>query len=345
MTVEPLEDRKRELLRAIVRAHISTGAPVSSSAVARTSRRPISPATVRNEMAGLEVAGYLHQPHTSAGRVPTPKAYQFYARELAMRARLSQAHRRWINRALGVQAVDAEQLQTRIPHVLAELCHGLGLLLAPPLRRTALDQVRFVRLDDRRILAVLITAGGRVHDRVVPSRDPYRADELERMSVYLNQNFRGWTLEAIRAEMERRVAAERSRFLRQALTLCRQSFDAVDAGSNLRLEGMAHLVEKTEQADPDELGELLHTLEEKERLVQLLDDCLDATGSPLRIVIGLEQVSPAMKDFAFIGACYSQGQRLSGSLGLLGRTRMDYTRAVTAVAYMASLFDRVLSEN
>jgi len=353
MKLAALDARKREILALTVRTHVATGGPVSSSVVARRYGRRLSSATVRSEMASLEQAGYLHQPHTSAGRTPTVKAYEFYAQEVAAQGHLRRADQKWIDRALASPEADADTQLERVPHVLAELCHGVGLMLAPPLTSTALDQVRFVRLDRQRILAVVVTRAGLVRDKVVRTRDHFSADELGRMSAYLNENFRGWTLKAIRAEMERRVAADRSRFLRQALTLCRQSFQPGAEHGSLQMEGVAHLTEQLEATKPEEWRELLQALEEKERLAKLLGLCVESpeepekfsAGGAVRVVIGLERVSPAMKEFALIGAPYGRGRGLVGSLGLLGRTRMDYDRAVSAVAYVAAHFDRVLREN
>lgn len=340
MRVEPLDARKAEILEAVVRAHILTGAPVSSASVAADLAESISSATVRSVMAALEEAGYLQQPHTSAGRVPTLRAYQFYAREAAARARLRPADEKWLNRNLPARPADAEQWLGRVPHVLAELLHGVGLVLIPPLAETVLGQIRFVALDDRRLLAVVVTRDGRVCDRLLHPRERFRTDELDRMSAYVNENFRGWALGAIRAELERRVAAERSQFLRQAAALCQESFDLGGAGG-LQLDGVAHLVERMEAADPEAFGALLQALEEKERLTRLLQECLEGAEAGPRIQIGLEQVTPAMKDFAFIGTRYGHGPGLTGSLGLLGPTRMDYARAIAAVAYVATLFDRL----
>jgi len=340
-----LDARKQELLALVVRAHIATGSPVSSSVIAGKFGRRLSSATVRNEMASLQEAGYLHQPHTSAGRTPTGKAYEFYAQEIALRGHLSQADQKWINRNLAGGRADAETLLSRAPHVLGELCHGVGLVLVPPLASTALDQVRFLALDGQRLLAVVVTRAGLIRDKLVHTRVRLRPDELARMNTYLNQNFRGWTLAAIRAEMERRVAAERSDFLRLALQLCCETFQPRPEAGALHLEGVAHLTEQVEGIAPEEWRELLQALEEKERLAQLLADCVESPEQPLRVVIGLERVSPAMKNFALIGARYGRGEHHSGSLGLLGRTRMDYDRAVNAVAYVAHFLDRVITEN
>jgi len=342
MRVEPLDSRRQQILEAVVRTHISTGEPVGSATVARRTGRRVSSATIRHEMAALEEAGYLRQPHTSAGRLPTPKAYELYAQEVAARARLRPADQVWINRQLPVEQADTSELLARAPHVLAELLHGIGLVLAPPLARTELEQVRFVALDDQRVLAILMTRSGLVRDKAIRARERLHPDDLNRMSDYINGNFRGWTLEAARREIERRAAAERSEFLRRAVALCRESFDAEEEATLLHLEGVAHLLEPA-GASPEELRQLLQAVEEKERLARFLADCVESPEHPLRVWIGLERLGPAMSDFALVGARYGAAQ--PGLLGLLSHTRMDYARAISAVGYVATLFDRALAEN
>lgn len=345
MKTQPLDARKQQILSVVVQAHVATGSPVASSAVARRLGKPISSATVRHEMADLEQLGYLSQPHTSAGRVPSGKAYEFYANQVAANATLSPADQKRIRKALVAQETAPETLVARAPHVLSELCHGVGLVVSPPLTRTPLERVQFLGIGGGRILTVVMTRTGLVRDKMINTREHYRPEELERMSDYLNQNFRGWTMEAMRSEMEQRVEAERSHFLRHALALWSKSFDPQDERGTLHLEGAAHLLERAEAASPDELRELLQALEEKERLAHLLHDCLESGERPLGILVGLERLSPVMKDFILIGAPYGSGTQPLGSLGLLGRTRMDYKRAVTSVAYVALLFDRMLTEN
>ncbi len=344
MRVEALDARQQAILDVVVRTYITTGEPVASATVARRTGRRVSSATIRNEMAALEEAGYLHQPHTSAGRIPTPKAYQFYTQEVAAKASLRPAEQSWIDRQLPVDRTDAADLLPRAPHVLAELCHGIGLVLVPPLPRTVLEQVRFVPLDDQRVLAVLVTRAGLVRDKAIRTRERLHPDELGRMTDYINQHFRGWTLEAAQREIERRAKAERSEFLRRALALCEESFEPAADAALLHCEGVAHLLERGSDARPEELRQLLEAVEEKERLARFLADCIESPEEPLRIWIGLEQFSPAMKGFALVSARYG-ADRPGGLLGLLSRTRMDYERAIPAVSYVASLFDRALAEN
>jgi heat-inducible transcriptional repressor len=232
--------------------------------------------------------------------------------------------------------------------VLAELCHAVALVLVAPFMQVSLEEVRFLPLSGQRVLAVVLTRAGRVAHKVVRTREPYSADELGRMTAYLNQNFRGWSLEAIRTEMERRVAAERSefhRFLSQALALCQESCHSLAEPSELHLDGRAHLLEQGAQLDPEAVRELLQALEEKERLAQLLRDCVESAETRPLVRVGLEPLSPSLNEFVLIGAGYSSADGLTGTLGLVGPARMDYARAITAVSYVAALFSRALTAN
>jgi len=152
------EKRNQQILADIVRVYIETGEPVSSRAISRRQAEALSPATIRNVMSDLEEDGYLYQPHTSAGRLPTPAAYRFFAQEVAAQATLSPEDKEWIHRELA-SAASPEDITERAGHVLAEVSHGLGIIVSPPLGRTVLEHVRFLLLPDGRVLVVLISSG------------------------------------------------------------------------------------------------------------------------------------------------------------------------------------------
>ena len=343
-TEHPLAARDREILAMVVRTHITTGAPVPSAEVARRHGK-ISPATVRSIMGKLEERGYLHQPHTSAGRVPTLQAFEQFARLMASQARLSTRDRSRIDSLMTARQQGAEELLGLAPHALSEFCRGVGLLVLLPLSQTVLNEIRFVPLSGRRVLVVAMAQSGLVRDKVVRTHQRYTRDELARMTAYINQHFRHWTLDAIRQEMERRVATERSHFLQQALELCEESFDAAPDPASLHLEGLARLLEQAGASDPEAFGSLLQALDEKERLAEFLADCVEAPDAPVRIQVGLENFSPAMKDFALIGKSCGGKQHPLGWLGFLGPARMDYGRAITAVRYVAGLLDHMSPQN
>jgi len=341
-------ERNQEILAAIVRLYIATGKPVASASVAGQPCRRFSAPTIRNIMSQLEQMGYLEQPHPSAGRVPTAKAYEFYARQAMSRAELTSADRDWIDAQLLAEGANAEAMLPRASHVLSELMHGIGIVVCPPVATAVLEQIRFMRVAARRILVVVVTRSGWVWDKLVSVHEPFSQLELDDIAAYLNHNFVGWALAAIRHEVEQRAATARARYerlVRNAAVLCRQGLRQVDEPGHVYVEGTANLVDAPTQADQEELSALLHMLEEKEKLVRLLRATLEGPEPMVRVIIGLESLSPAIKHFALITAPYGIRERSCGSLGILGPTRMDYPRAITAVNYVARLFSRVLKEN
>ena len=197
--------REREILTAIVETFIASGEPVGSRTIARASREGLSPATVRNVMADLADAGYLEQPHTSAGRVPTAEAYRYYVEQLSGETHLSKENQSIIQDTLtGVS--DVQEFMERTSHVLSLISRSVGVTVASTGPRNALEHVYFSRLGDQKVLAVVVTRSGVVRDRVLRMDIP-QAD-LDLAARYLNENFRGWTMEDMRAELARRIEAE-----------------------------------------------------------------------------------------------------------------------------------------
>ncbi len=337
------EKRNRQVLADVVRAYIETGEPVSSRAVARRHVEPLSPATIRNVMADLEEDGYLYQPHTSAGRVPTAAAYRFFAQEVAAQATLSREDQEWIRRELA-SAETPEQITERAGHVLAAVSGGLGIIVSPPLAKTVLEHVRFLLLPDGRVVVVLISSGG-TRDKVIRPERPFAQAELDRTADYLNRHYVGWTFEAIRVDLLARLASDRERYDRQisnALLLCDPSILADAPGRQLYVEGAAQFVALPEFADQTQLRDLLAAIEEKHKLVALLTSCIEAP-EPVHVQIGVKEISAAGDHLALISAPYSCHDQVQGSLGVLGPMRMEYERAITAVAYVARLFSETLS--
>ncbi len=307
----PIGEREREILTAIVETFIVTGEPVGSRTLARTSREGLSPATIRNVMADLADAGFLEQPHTSAGRVPSTEAYRYYVEQLTGKARLSHE--------------DESMIQDSL--------HGI------------FEHVYFSRLGDQKVLAVVVTRSGLVRDRVLRLDLP-QAD-LDAAARFINESFRGWTMEAMRSEIARRLEQERSeydRLMSSVEQLYRQGALAADETAQaVFVEGAANLV--AGEQDRQRLQELLKTLEEKQKIVELLGAYLDAKQEAVRVVIGLDEALPSMRNFVLIGAPARVGGEVMGSLAVIGPTRIDYQHAMTAVSYIARLFDKILNES
>ncbi len=337
-------EREREILTAIVETFIATGEPVGSRTLARANREGLSPATIRNVMADLSDAGLLEQPHTSAGRVPTTEAYRYYVEQLTGKARLSDEDENIIQGSLhGIS--DVQEFMERTSHVLSLISHNVGVAVAIGGPKNALEHVYFSRLGDQKVLAVLVTRSGLVRDRVLRLDLPQ--SELDAAARFINENFRGWTMEALRTELARLLEQERSEYDRLMVSveqLYRQgALAGDDTAQVVYVEGTANLV--AGEQDRQRLQELLKTLEEKQKMVDLLAAYLDAKQEAVRVVIGLDQALPSMRNFVLIGAPARVGGEVMGSLAVIGPTRMDYQHAITTVSYIARLFDKVLNES
>lgn len=340
---QSIGDREREILTAIVETFISTGEPVGSRVLSRASREGLSPATIRNVMADLADAGYLEQPHTSAGRVPSPSAYRYYVEQLSGKTQLSQADAGVIQDSLhGV--TDVQDFMERTSHVLSLISKNVGVAVAISGPKNALDHVYFSRLGDQKVLAVVVTKSGIVRDRVLRLDLP-QAD-LDVAARFINDNFRGWTLEAVRGEIARRLEQERSeydRLMSSVEQLYNQGVLSSDDSQVVFVEGAANLV--ANEQDRSRLQDLLQALEQKQKLVQLLSAYLDARQEAVRVVIGLDEAQPSLRNLVLIGTPARVGGEVMGSLAVLGPTRMDYQHTITAVSYIARLFDKILNEN
>src|SRR5271157_5363712 len=245
------ERRNRQVLADIVRTYIETGEPVSSRAISKRYEEPLSTATIRGVMADLEDGGYLYQPHTSAGRVPTAAAYRFFAQEIASQATLSVEDRDWINREMA-SGSSAAEFTERAGHVLAEVSKGVGIIVSPPLRRAVLEHARMWLLPDGRVVVVLVSPGGNTRDKILRPSRVFTQPELDATADFLNRNYSGWTLDAIRTDLLNKLATERERYediARTALTLC----DPVALGETplqqVHVEGTAQIVGSPEFPD------------------------------------------------------------------------------------------------
>ena len=340
----PIGEREREILTAIVETFISTGEPVGSRLLSRGSREGLSPATIRNVMADLADAGYLEQPHTSAGRVPSAAAFRYYVEQLSGKTQLSPADEGIIQDSLhGI--TDVQEFMERTSHVLSLISRNVGLAVAVSGPKNALEHVYFSRLGDQKVLAVVVTKSGLVRDRMLRLDLPQT--DLDQAARFINENFHGWTLEAVRQEIARRLEQERGeydRLMSSVAQLYRQGVLSGDESTRVvYIEGASNLV--SGEQDRERLQELLKALEEKQKLVDLLSAYLDAKQEAVRVVIGLDEAQPSLRNLVLIGTPARVGGEVMGSLAVLGPPRMDYQHTITAVSYIARLFDKVLNEN
>jgi heat-inducible transcriptional repressor len=330
--------RQRAILMTIVERYIETGEPVGSGTIATAN---LSSATVRNEMVALADAGLLEQPHTSAGRVPTARAFRLYVERLgghgiSVRSR-DEIDARFADVA-GTQAV-----LERTSHVLAALSSGVGVAIAAMPGGDLLEHVHFSRLAPARVLAVVVTRGGVVRDRVLALDRDLSLTELETATNFVNENFRGWEIERIRAELRLRVEREQRDYQRLLGSIEQLWTKALPdrPGQSVYVEGVANLLGPLGGVDDRErLREMLHALETKQRLVELLNAYIDARQESVRVVFELEEHAPEMAGLVLIAAPARMGGESRGTVAVLGPKRMQYEKTMNAVGYIAQVLER-----
>ena len=349
-----ISPRDRLVLLAIIEAYIATGEPVASQSLARlwANKDGMSAATIRNVMAVLGDAGLLDQAHSSAGRIPTPLAFRFYVEQLGQRGLaagtlpLAPERRAEIEDSFsGVSS--AQQFLARTSQVLASISSGLGIAMMAASESHALEHIHFSRLGSGRVLAVLVTTSGVVLDRALQLSREMDPAELDASARYLNENFRSWSVERIRAELDVRMAEEQSAYDRLLLSveeLCHGGALQPAGGETMvYLGGVGNLL--ASEMDRSMLRQMLTALEEKQRLVALLSAYVDARQQTVRVVVGLEGDMPdlpEMSNFVLIGAPARMGNDHSATVAVIAPTRLEYGRTMDAVAFIAQLSDRIL---
>jgi len=345
------DHRKKEILAAIVRAHIATGQPVGSLSLSQQSSERLSSATIRNICAELEDEGYLTHPHTSAGRMPTDKGYRFYVDNVIRSTQLTESEAARINAYLLDEETlrSPERLMERTSRLLSQLSDNVGIVISPSIARDILHHIEFVRLPDGRILAITVSSAGRVQDRLIRVEGDFTQTELNRTGRYLTENFRGWTLDEIRDELLRRMGEEKALYdqlLRNAMLLCSQSLQDGDQ-PDVFIEGASNIIAKPDFTDAERMRALFKMFEEKSRMVRILNECIiSACRQAVAVRIGSENDSADLRDCTVIASpCFYAAGGAVGSLGVVGPTRIEYERLISVVDYIARLFARVLNTN
>ena len=350
-----LDARGQSVLAAIIKEHLRTGEPVGSRTISERFAGGVgwSSATIRNVMAELEELGLVEQPHTSAGRVPTDKGYRFYVDHLVGDARLSRADLSAIDRTLGIPADGAQpsRLMEKVSHALSELSENVGIVVSPPVSDSRLEHIEFLQLSDGRILVVLVFAPNVVQNKIIRLDERLTQEELEGAARYLNTEFSGKSLQAIRAEVLALMREEKAlydRLLRNAVLLFERSVEGGDEETgDVYIDGASNILAKPDFSDVERLRELFRTFEAKSRLVKILNECI--AGEPVfgdvHVVIGREHSAPQLQSCALITAPYRLGEGfVAGTVGVVGPMRLEYARTIAAVNYVARLVERMLRE-
>jgi heat-inducible transcriptional repressor len=334
-----LSPRRLEILHAIVQSFIQTGEPVASRTISKTRPDHLSPASVRNVMADLFDEGYLAQPHTSAGRVPTEKAFRSYVESLNYEHLLVSELER-MRKELS-NAGSLEERVERSSHMLSEMTLGFCIAAAIPASMQILDQIQLVPLTDNRVLMVVVTRDHMVRNRVVILDHPLSGEELESIRNYVNHNFGGWMLVAARLEMQRRLTEERALYdeiLKKLTVLYAKGLLDVELGPEIHVDGASNLVSGDLRLTQERTRELFRALEEKTRILQLLDRFLEQGPGELAVRVGLGEAHPAMRDLSFVGTSVTLAGGISAKIAVIGPMRMNYSKAISAVKHMGEAF-------
>ena len=332
-----LTQRHFDVLHAIVQNYIETGEPVASRTIAR--KYPMSPASIRNMMADLLEHGYLSQPHTSAGRVPTDRAYQSYANTLL--------GSRVVRSELDRLQVEIQRIATvegrieRSSQLLSEITRNFGIAAAIPNDRQVLDQVELIALPDRRILMVVVTRDRMIRNKVISTEDVINQDELTSIRNYINYHFSGWSLPNIHRELERRLELESAAYdaiLRRVNFLYGMGLLDLGLMPAIHFEGAEYFIGLDLHLTRERMRELFRALEEKKRILALLERFLEQRDGQLAIQVGLSEVHPSMSELSFIGLRLNLPNGLEGQVAVLGHMRMNYNRAISAVLHVGQAF-------
>jgi heat-inducible transcriptional repressor len=332
------------ILHAIVQTYIETGEPVASRTVARRLREHLSPASIRNIMADLYEEGFLAQPHTSAGRIPTGKAFQSYVNSLAADRVLGAELYRLQSELRNLETMQARVERTS--HMLMEMTLGLGIAAAIPTASQILDQVDFVALADRRILMIVATRDHMVRNRVVTVNQNITQDELHSIGNYLNRNFSGWGLAEIQRELEvrlRQASAAYDAILQKLTLLYQKGLLEVGLTPEIHIEGASNLIGLDLHLTREKLRELFRELEEKKKILTLLDRFLEEPGGDIAVRIGLGEAHPAMSGLSLIGISVSLPGGIAGKIAVLGPMRMNYEKVISAVLHVGRAFGSIRS--
>jgi heat-inducible transcriptional repressor len=342
---DDLETRARDVLREIVLQYVSHGEPISSRSLAKSGRFGLSPASLRNVMADLEDLGYLYQPHTSAGRIPTDRGYRFFINNLMRQRRISQHEREMIDGRVG-RANELDEVMQISSRVLAQLTDQVAIVFMPTLHHLVMRSVDFVWINERKVMCVVVATNGVVVNKIIETSEAWSREELDRAAKQLSVDYNGMSLEAIRASLVGLLDEERARYdaiMRRTIELGIGTVDEVLPHDNeLFVEGETSLLHKPDFQDADTLRRAFLAFQEKEKLVRILTQCVGEGG--LQIVVGSE--SPFTNDYnlSLVATRYGSDSCPVGMVGIIGPTRMEYPRVAPLVEYLGQAIGRKIEE-
>jgi heat-inducible transcriptional repressor len=342
---DDLDTRAREVLREIIMQHVATGEAISSRTLAKCGRFQLSPASLRNVMADLEDLGYLQHPHTSAGRVPTDLGYRFFIDHLMRSRTLTQRERETIDDQVS-HGNEIDEVLHLASRVLSKLSDQVGVIFMPTLLQFTIRSMDFVGVADNKIMCILVGQNGVVVNKIIETRQPFTRDELQKISRYITVEFSGMTLDTIRRRLIRMTEEERAMhdgMMQKTISLGIEAVnDVTPLEHGLYVEGAASILTKPEFSDAVSMRKTFLALQEKEKLVEILNSCLSEGG--LQILIGSESNFTQVYNFSIVARRYGTQAAPLGMVGIIGPMRMEYARMAPLVDYLGLALSRKIEE-
>ncbi len=339
-----IDQRARSLLRSLIAQYLADGEPVGSRTLAKSSGLHVSPATIRNIMADLEEIGLVTSPHTSAGRIPTPRGLRLFVDSLVEFSPLSEQDMARLRHAMSGRSTTARDIMSSTSSLLSAVTRFVGVVTVPGQGDFPLRHIDFVALPDARVLVILVFADNQVQNRVVQLSHALSASTLERAANYLNSHYAGLHLADIRTQLVeelREAGSELNRMLSAAVELASASFAPTGEGGDVLVSGQTNLMDYEEMADIGRLRELFEAFQRKREMLQLMEMCAQAQG--VQLFIGEESGHAALDGCSVVTASYGSNGRVLGSVGVIGPTRMAYERVIPVVQATAELLGDALA--
>lgn len=338
-----MDERKKQILNAIIKDYIVNGEPVGSRAVAKKYGLGVSPATIRNEMSDLEELGYIEQPHTSAGRVPSDKGYHYYVDYLMQKEQISQQEAYLIREALSNHLNEMEAYLRSCCSMISHLTNYITMIALPEQGQGKLEKIQLLPLDDYRVMVVLYTSIGAIRHKVITLSYPIAPQQLAQIESMVVDKLTGMDIDRFSYGLLKRIIGEfdrRQRLLDEAFSLLDQAL-ADDFGQRVFTDGALHMLSQPEFRDVDKLRGVFEVLEEEEKVQNLLAKSEEA---PLSVAIGGDMPDESLKNCSIVTANYYINGKKAGTIGVMGPTRMSYPKTISLVEFIAKELSNSLTQ-
>ncbi len=341
-----LSEREKAILRYVIHQYILTASPVGSRNISKKYDVGLSPATIRNIMADLEELGYLDHPHTSAGRVPTDKGYRFYVDSLMPKPRLAKSEKDFIKRSFSNQFDTPDKVLKTASDVLSEITNQLACVTYPKFEKAMLDRIRLVKISTKRLLVVITIKSGLVRTITLELNSNVESNKLEAVQRFLNERLSGLTFEEIRKTIPKRLRGKSNKELEPIIRLFLDSSDKIFAtiptDEKAFISGVSRVVHQPEFTDHEKVESIIELIENKDVIVHFIDETF-SKKKKLSIAIGGETREKRFEEYSLIVKKYKLGE-ISGALGIIGPKRMEYSKTVAAIEFIAETLSKEMKK-